>query len=93
MLDTITRRMYLRGLTSCEILKQPGQFSGYKKGQEIRVSADSLTRLYSLYKVKPVAPKAEYFHASTMEPWWASKMDKIGKIGYSVFYKSKNKEK
>ena len=90
--DVVRTRMWERELTSCEVLKQPFQFSGYRKGMKIVVSKEDLTRLENVRKIDPVVQGAEYFHASSVRPYWVNKMERVKKVGKSVFYKLKEKQ-
>jgi len=94
--DVIKHRMKARNMTACEVVKQPSQFSGYKRGMKLVTDEAMLQRLDEVSKMRPVVPNADYFHAKHVQPYWASKMKKVLTVGKHVFYtfhKPKNKEK
>jgi spore germination cell wall hydrolase CwlJ-like protein len=91
--DVIKHRMTVRSLTACEVVKQPYQFSGYKRGMKLRADDDMLQRLDEVRRMRPVVPSATYFHSKAVKPSWAAKMKRILSIGGHVFYRPKPKEK
>lgn len=92
--DVVKRRMKKRNLTACEVVKQPYQFSGYKRGMELAADEDMLQRLSKVRKIPPVAPNASYFHSKQVKPSWKDKMKRVLSIGNHVFYvKPQTKEK
>lgn len=97
VLDVITKRMEVRKLSACEVVKEKSQFSGYKPGMTFElhknVQEKDLTRLYELRKMSPVVEQATYFHAEYLQPSWKLKMRRLLKVGKHVFYKPKEKTK
>jgi spore germination cell wall hydrolase CwlJ-like protein len=95
IIDIVLKRMEKRHLTACEVVKEKFQFSGYKRGMEIKlhenVSEKELAILYELYKMPPVVKSSEYFHAQYVKPTWRSKFERIKQIGKHIFYKEKEK--
>ncbi len=95
VLDVVLKRMEVRHLSACEVVKQPSQFSGYKQGMEIKlyenVSLESLTKLHELCKMEPVVKNSEYFHAQSTKPSWRNKMKRVVQIGKHIFYRSDTK--
>jgi len=84
--DVIKHRMEARNLTACEVVKQPKQFSGYRRGMKLEADEAMLQRLKEVRKMPPVVPNASYFHSKKAKPLWAAKMKKVLTVGLHVFY-------
>lgn len=97
VLDVVTKRMQVRKLSACGVIRQPYQFSGYRPGMTFELNKNvkekDLTRLYELRKMSPVVEQATYFHAEYVRPSWKTDMKRLSKIGKHVFYKPKEKTK
>lgn len=97
VLDVVLKRMEVRKLTACEVVKESKQFSGYKPGMEFKlhknVDEKDLTRLYNLRKMNPVVEQSTYFHAEYVKPDWRHKMKRILQVGKHIFYVQKDKPK
>jgi spore germination cell wall hydrolase CwlJ-like protein len=84
--DVVKHRMVVRRKTACEVVMERKQFSGYKPGMHLYVNDLMLDRLSRIQKMRPVVPKADYFHATYVKPSWAALMKQKLKIGLHVFY-------
>lgn len=90
--DVIQTRQWRRNLTTCQVVAQMGQFSGYKTNIILKVSQKSLHTTEKVLKMKPVVKGAEYFHNDSVKPKWANKMKVVGKIGKHTFLKTSLEE-
>lgn len=86
VLDVVIARAKKRKLSSCEIIMQPRQFSGYN-GQELVVTEEMLARYWKVARMKPVVEGCDYFHAKYVHPAWTSKMKQCKVVGNQKFYK------
>ena len=90
--DVLLNRMRIRDKTACEIVKEKGQFSWYKRGMKLKVTEDMLTELDNVSSMKPVLPRnAQYFHNKSVKPEWARKLKRVTVIGGHTFYSEKEK--
>ena len=89
VMDVILKRMATRGKSACEIIAQPGQFSGYRHNFVKNISSKSLARFLKVRSMQPVVKDAEYFHAEYVQPGWARGVEVVAKIGRHVFYKER----
>lgn len=92
VLDVIITRMVKYDMTACQVVKQPGQFSGYNPSVGIRVTKNMLTAYAEVSRMAPVAEDAEFFHADYVHPAWKS-VDRMFQIGHHIFYKTKENHK
>lgn len=86
VMDVVLRRTEIRKKTVCEVVKESGQFSGYKHGMELAADEEMLQRLRDVRRIPPVAPYASYFHSKQVKPSWRTKMKRVLSIGGHVFY-------
>lgn len=84
--DVIQHRMTVQNMTACEVVKQPKQFSGYRRGKKLVADGVMLQRLDKVRKMPPVVPNAWFFHSKKVRPSWAAKMKKVMTIGLHSFY-------
>ncbi len=90
--EVILNRMRVRGLTACEVVKEPHQFSGYHKGMKMKWNNEDLTRYQEVVSMENIVADAQYFHATYVKPKWRLKMARIVKIGRHIFYRVKEKK-
>lgn len=91
--DVVKHRMETRQMTACEVVKEPYQFSGYRRGMRLKATEEMLQRLKEVRIMRPVVPNATYFHSKKVKPSWAARMKRILTIGAHTFYAPKPKEK
>lgn len=84
--DVVKHRMAVRKKTACGVVMEKKQFSGYRPGMDMHVNALMINRLWRVQRMRPVVPKAEYFHATYVKPLWAEQMKQKLKIGLHIFY-------
>lgn len=89
VLDVVLYRMAQQDKTACEIIAQPRQFQGYRKGVERKLKQNSLTRYELAASMQPVLLGCGYFHAVYVKPIWWKKLKVCRKIGKHIFYRDK----
>lgn len=89
VLDVVKERARLSGKTVCDVVKQPKQFSGYRKGQSFHVTAEQVERYWAVARMKPVVKGSTHFHATYVSPKWTEKMKRTKRVGRHIFYKEK----
>ena len=89
VLDVIVYRMRKTGQSCAFVALQPRQFSNFTK-KKLSEGRKSLQEYQKAATLAPVCEKCEYFF-SGKAPWWASRMEKVVKIGEHTFMKTKEK--
>lgn len=77
VLNVVHNRMLKFNKTSCEVMKQPGQFS-FWHNKAVFVSLNTLTEAITLDSMEPVLPdRCLYFYDKRLHPTWAKNLRKI----------------
>lgn len=88
--QTIKNRARIDKKSICSVVKQPQQFSFYKRGMELKNVGHDRKFLHKFKKSSTMPPVVEkcvtHFHNKTVKPSWARKMRLVGTVGNHRFY-------
>ena len=87
VLDVIYERMKRSGKSACQVVKQPAQFSGYRRGMKMLVDENMLTRFMVVARMAPVCKGCTHFHSRQVKPSWRKKLKRVMAVGNHVFLK------
>lgn len=86
--ESIKFRASKRGLSICQAIRQPYQYSWMNKGDKIVYDKERLTVLREVSKMKSLGIRADYFFSGSVAPKWAREYKYIGEYGGNKFYQS-----
>lgn len=88
--DSILYRASKRGLSICNTISQPYQYSFLNSGMKMKYNEKMLTVLSIVRKMNTVVRGADFYHAASMEtkPAWAYKFKLVAVVNGHLFYRS-----
>lgn len=90
VLEVVSNRMRIRGMTACQVIAEKGQWSWYGKKpmkQMTQKMKDWLLEVEMSRKV--LGSGVEYFHNGKVKPKWARKMELVVIVDGHKFYKER----
>lgn len=90
VIQTVRNRARKRKKSVCSVVKEPHQFSAYKKGmnlRSVRIPKKWLHKFSEASKMRPVvASCVEFYHTVAVKPAWSKERKFVGKIASHKFY-------
>ncbi|YP_010115339.1 DarB-like antirestriction [Sinorhizobium phage PBC5] len=97
--SVIKNRAGVRGKSAAEVVREPDQFTGYRKpgdaarqamqDPEMRRRAEAVVASVFSGERPDTTGGADHYHATSVSPDWASKMPRTTRVGNHLFYNSK----